>query len=54
MKHSSNTEAREEEASRKQFVAPKLEQHPKLPVITGVSGSDICDVFPTAPGCMVP
>lgn len=35
------------ETERKPFVAPHLEQHDKLPQLTGVSG-DFCDIFPDA------
>jgi hypothetical protein len=37
----------QEPTERKPFSPPHLEQHDKLPQITGVSG-DFCEIFPDA------
>lgn len=37
----------QQETERKPFSPPRLEQHERLPQITGASG-DFCDTFPDA------
>ena len=39
----------QQETERKPFSPPRLEQHDKLPQITGASGEFDCDLFPN--GC---
>jgi len=43
----SEQQSEQQETERKPFIAPHLEQHDKLPQLTGVSG-EFCEIFPDA------